>query len=224
MSEKKNKTVQGKVSFPFYYNWEEQLQRMNLEERWSFIHNLIKFHTDREITFVSEKEEMAWIGIIPALNINLEKYKAQVERSRENGKKHTGKNIIPPVLKQITQQVILEPTEPDNREETTGNREMITVNREETTGNREMITVNREETTGNREMVIGNEETEKNIVDEEPNLIEKLNSIDDWKKKLVTLGTGWVIDELIKSFQLSMEDRYAIIKIYDEMTSQRNSE
>jgi hypothetical protein len=210
MSEKKNKQVQGKVSFPFYYNWEEQLQRMNLEERWSFIHNLIKFHTDREITFVSEKEEMAWIGIIPALNINLEKYKAQVERSRENGKKHTGKNIIPPVLKQITQQVILEPTEPDKSEETTGNREMITVNREETTGN--------------REMVIGNEEREENTVDEETNLIEKLNSIDDWKKKLVTNGTGWVIDELIKSFQLSMEDRYGIIKIYDEMTSQRNSE
>jgi hypothetical protein len=210
MSEKKNKTFQGKVSFPFYYNWEEQLQRMNLEERWSFVHNLIKFHTDREITFVSEKEEMAWIGIIPALNVNIEKYKAQVERSRENGKKHTGKKGTLPISEQITHQVILEPTEPDKREETTGNREMIKVKREETTVN--------------REMVIGNEETEKNTVDEEPNLIEKLNSIDDWKKKLVTNGTGWVIDELIKSFQLSMEDRYAIIKIYDEMTSQRNSE
>ena len=203
MSEKKNKQVQGKVSFPFYYNWEEQLQRMNLEERWSFIHNLIKFHTDREITFVSEKEEMAWIGIIPALNINLEKYKAQVERSRENGKKHTGKNNTLPVSEQITHQVILEPTEPDKREEITGNSKEIT---------------------GNREKVTGNELTEKNSVDEEPNFMEKLNSIDNWEDKLVNNGTGWVIDELVKSFQLTMEDRYAIIKIYDEMTSQRNSE
>ena len=210
MSEKKNKTVKGKVSFPFYYNWEEQLLRMNLEERWSFIHNLIKFHTDREITFVSEKEEMAWIGIIPALNINLEKYKAQVERSRENGKKHIGKNKITPRSEQITQRVFYEPTEPDNSKK-------ITVNSKEILDNREEVIVNREQLSDNREMEI-------NSIVEEPNLMQKLSSIDNWEDRLIEKGTGWVIDELIRKFQLSMEDSYAIIKIYDEMTSQRNSE
>jgi hypothetical protein len=202
-----------KLSFLFYYNWEEQfLELDNDSERWNLLHNIIKFETQRELDFESKGVKHAFLGMKHGLVSNQRKYLERAERSRINGKKHTGKNKI---INEITQQVILEPKEPDNSEKVIVNIKEVNENRKEEIENGKVINDNIELSSYNNEVVF---KTELEV------LVDKLNSIDNWEDKLVNNGTGWVIDELIKSFQLSMEDRYAIIKIYDEMTSQRNSE
>jgi hypothetical protein len=202
-----------KLSFLFYYNWEEQfLELDNDSERWNLLHNIIKFETQRELDFESKGVKHAFLGMKHGLVSNQRKYFERAERSRINGKKHTGKNKV---INEITQQVILEPREPDNSEKEKVNTKEIDEKRKEEIENKEVINDNNESASDNIEM---DSRTELEV------LIDKLNSIENWEDKLVNNGTGWVIDELIKSFQLSMDDRYAIIRFYDEMNSQRNSE
>lgn len=197
--------MKGKVSFPFYYNWEQQLLRMDLEERWNFVHNLIKFHTGREISFISEKEEMAWIGIETALLINLEKYELQVQRSRENGKKSNGRP-----RKEETQEVFSKPKKPDN-----GKKEIV---------NGKEITDNRKLAVDNRKRDLDHRNTETNTEKSEFSLFYKLNSIDGWENKLLTNGSGFMIDELNRSFQLSRGEMNSLVRLYTYMNSQRDSE
>ena len=202
--------MSDKKGFLFYYNWEDQLLKMNFEERWSFIHNLIKFHTEREITFVSEKEEMAWIGILPALKINIEKYEQRAERSRENGKKHVGNKSTNQISKQITQQVILEPKEPDNSKYLIDNiKEIIDNSKQEIK---------------NRELTIENNKLEIETRNNELTLFEKLNSIPNWEDKLSNNGSGWIIDELMKLYRITGEELNEIVKLYNHMNLQRDSE
>ena len=144
--------MSNQKSFVFYLNWEVQLLKMNLEERWSFVHNLIKYHDNREITFVTDREEMAWLGVLPALETNQKKWNAKAENSRENGKKNTGKKSNnknesnPPSSEpRITHQVILEPTEPVKSKELIVNSKVSSVKGQESSDKFQGLIVESEE-------------------------------------------------------------------------------
>lgn len=201
----------GKVSFPFYYNWEEQLLRMNLEERWNFIHNLIKFHTDREISFISEKEEMAWIGIKTGLLINIEKYKQQIERSQENGKKGGRPS------NQITQQVNSKPTEPDNSKQKTENSKELKVNSEELMDNSQISNDNGKVINVKSDKELDEKVENENTVIRVP-LEERLGSIENWKEELVILNTGKFIDTYEYQLDLDIIDKIQLQDIFNSIS------
>jgi hypothetical protein len=73
-------------SFMFYMTWEALVDRMTDEELRRFINNLFRFHRGEEVVLTTRLEEMTWIGILPALKINVEKYEQKVASSKENGK------------------------------------------------------------------------------------------------------------------------------------------
>lgn len=195
-----------KISFLFYYNWLEQLEEFdNDSERWNLILNIMKFDKGQELDFCSKSVKHAFLGIKHGLISNQKKYELSVKRSRENGKKHVGKNAR---ISQITQQVISEPTEPDKSKETIDKRKKEIDNRKE-------IIENSEESIDNIEM---------DSITEEQTLFDKLSSIDNWEVKLLEKGSGWIIDELVKSVKLTASDLNEILKIHHQVTSQCKSE
>ena len=202
-----------KVSFLFYYNWLEQLEEFdNDSERWNLILNIMKFDKGQELDFCSKSVKHAFLGIKHGLISNQKKYELSAKRSRENGKKHVGKNAR---ISQITQQVFSEPKEPDKSKEIIDKSKVIIDNRKEEIDNREEIIENREESIDNIEM---------DSITEEQTLFDKLSSIDNWEGKLLEKGSGWIIDELVKSVKLTASDMNEILKMHNQMTSQCNSE
>ena len=75
-----------KHSFPFYYNWENQINELTDSELRSFILNLIHYHQGKEVILATREEKFLWNGILPALIVNEEKYERRSEVNRENGK------------------------------------------------------------------------------------------------------------------------------------------
>lgn len=202
-----------KLSFLFYYNWEEQFLELDDDsERWNLLHNIIKFETDRELEFQSKGVKHAFLGMKHGLMANQKKYQERAERSRINGRKHTGKNKL---IDEITQQVNSEPNEPDNSKKERGNSKELIDKRKEEIDNKEQITVNKEE---------GIDIIEISSISEEKSLIDKLNTISNWESELLDKGSGWIIDQLVKSFKLTSDDMNEILRLYNQMTSQRGSE
>jgi hypothetical protein len=94
----------------FYLSWKSQLDILSDKELRRFINNLISWHHGEKIELKSKSDILIWTGILPALEINDEKWNARAETSRENGKKSSGR----PPKPEITHQVIDKPTKPVN--------------------------------------------------------------------------------------------------------------
>jgi hypothetical protein len=73
-------------SFLFYLNWEQQVDLMKDDELRRFIKNLCRFARGEDVELTSREEQLCWLGIVPALEINKVKYDKKSEANRENGK------------------------------------------------------------------------------------------------------------------------------------------
>ena len=103
--------MSSQKSFMFYLSWEEQLSVLSSdEERWNFVHNLIRYHKGEELEFKSDMVRLIWLGVKIPVEENIRKWNERANNSRINGKKHTGKKNQ--IIEEITQQVFSEPKEP----------------------------------------------------------------------------------------------------------------
>lgn len=73
-------------SFLFYLNWEQQVDLMKDDELRRFIKNLCRYARGEDVELTSREEQLCWLGIVPALEINKVKYDKKSEANRENGK------------------------------------------------------------------------------------------------------------------------------------------
>ena len=203
--------------FMFYTSWEFTLLELTLEERWTFVHNLMKFYSNREneLEFPTRIDSITWKGVLPALEINRQKWNERAERSRENGGKNKIKNILHsvPLISQgveitptNTQQVISEPKEPVNSKLLNGNSKMLIVNSQLENGNSKLSTVNSELEIENSELKMDNDKTEdyhhlllkvtdRSIEEIESILDRKFASLPTWKKVLKSYGPREFIEK-----------------------------
>ena len=149
-----------KTRFLFYLDWREQMNMMTDEQVRRFINNLCKYTEGIEPDLPSDIEKALWIGILPSLKINEQKYEKRIERNRENGRLGGA-----PLGNQNANKIKTTQNNPnnlinDNREEINDNRKMISDNCKEIIDNREeasdkskMLTDNRKEITGNCEEI-----------------------------------------------------------------------
>ena len=214
-------------SFMFYLDWEELLLELDTdEERWNFVQNAINYHKGTELNFATKMVKLVWMSKKIVFETNKDKWEKSAERSRVNGKKHTGKKPSPnDIIKKITQQVIQKPTEPVKRKKLNGNSEMIN-------GNSQMINVKNQMSNENgKELKDKNQES--NVFDDESHLntnsivyntrntYEKLESIENWEEKLRSIGSGTFIDQYEKGINLTTEDKIEIARKYNSYSSTR---
>jgi hypothetical protein len=219
-----------KVRFMFYTNWEKQLLKLNLEQRWTFVHNLIKYHSNRvdEIELPDLVDEMLWDGILPALEINQRKWEERANRSRENGKKNLGNVSINnnPKEPEKTQQVISEPKEPVNSK-------MLIVNSKLENENSKQSTVKSELEIENSELKTDNDKTEdyhhllqkvedRSIGEIESILDRKFASLPTWKKVLKYYGPTEFIEKYQHIINWSNQLTVDINKYFNEMMLSTN--
>lgn len=74
-----------KKSFLFYMNWEVQIDLLTDEEVRRFNKNLFRYHRGEEVELVTISDKITWAGILPALEINKEKYEKKCLANQENG-------------------------------------------------------------------------------------------------------------------------------------------
>lgn len=192
-----------KVRFMFYTNWEKQLLKLNLEQRWTFVHNLIKYHSNRtdEIELPDLVDEILWDSILPALEINQMKWEERANRSRENGKKNLGKVSINinPREPEKTQQVITEPKQPVNSKQLNGNSKLESENSKQSTVKSELEIENGELKTDNDKTEdyhhLLQKVTDRSIEEIESILDRKFASLPTWKKVLKFYGPTEFIEK-----------------------------
>ena len=73
--------------FLFYLDWRNQMEMMNDEQVRRFVNNLCNYTEGKKIDLPTDIEKALWIGIVPSLKINAEKYEWKVKQNQENGKK-----------------------------------------------------------------------------------------------------------------------------------------
>ena len=61
------------------------MNMMNDQQVRRFISNLCNYTEGREVELPTELEKALWIGVLPSLKINDEKYERVLERNRKNG-------------------------------------------------------------------------------------------------------------------------------------------
>ncbi len=126
----------------FYLNWERQIEELPDETVVRFMKNLIKYHSGREVELPSIVDKVLWFGVLPGLDVNIDKWNDRAERSRENGKlggrppkiEHTLKTkqvTLEPKKPEQTRQVNLEPKKPVNSEKEIDNSKMTKDNRKD---------------------------------------------------------------------------------------------
>ena len=76
----------NKKRFLFYSDWKVQMEMMTDEQVRRFVYNLINFTEGKEIELPTKLEQALWIGVLPSLKINQEKYEKRVESNKLNGK------------------------------------------------------------------------------------------------------------------------------------------
>lgn len=110
-------------SFMFYLNWKTQLDILSDKELRRFINNLISWHQDENVELNTKTDLLVWNGVLPALEVNDDKWNSRADKSRENGKRggRPKKEIT-----QETQQVISEPKKPVNSKLLNDNSEKVT--------------------------------------------------------------------------------------------------
>lgn len=63
------------------------MEMMNDEQVRRFVYNLCNYTEGKKIDLPTDIEKALWIGIVPSLKINAEKYEMKVKINQENGKK-----------------------------------------------------------------------------------------------------------------------------------------
>ena len=63
----------------FYLSWETQLDVLSDKEHRRFINNLIKWHQNEDVELKSKFDKLVWNGILPALEVNNDKWNAKAE-------------------------------------------------------------------------------------------------------------------------------------------------
>ena len=217
-------------SFMFYTSWEFTLLELTLEERWTFVHNLMKFYSNREneLEFPTRIDSITWKGVLPALEINRQKWNERAERSRENGGKNKIKNILHsvPLISQgveitptNTQQVISEPERPVNSQLSTVNCELETDNGQLSTVNCELETDN-DKTEDYHHLL--HKVTDRNIDEIESILNRKFASVPTWKKVLKTYGPTEFIEKYQHIINYSNQLSVDINKYFNVMILSTN--
>jgi len=67
-------------------NWEVQIDLLTDEEVRRFNKNLFRYHKGEEVELVTISDKITWAGILPALEINKEKYEKKCLANQENSK------------------------------------------------------------------------------------------------------------------------------------------
>ena len=133
-------------SFMFYLNWKSQLDILSDKELRRFINNLIDWHQGENVELKTKTDLLVWNGVLPALEVNDDKWNSRADKSRENGKLggRPKKEIT-----QETQQVISKPKKPVNSKWLNDNGEMETEKGKE-------VNVESKLKNGNGQMITGN--------------------------------------------------------------------
>lgn len=136
----------------FYLNWKSQLDILSDKELRRFIDNLISWHQNEKVELKTKTDLLVWNGVLPALEVNDDKWNSRADKSRENGKLggRPKKEIT-----QETQQVISKPNKPDNSKMLIDNGKMervkgkgVNVESELTIGDNQMLTGNQTKFSG----------------------------------------------------------------------------
>lgn len=73
-------------SFLFYLSWEQQIDLMKDDELRRFNKNLCRYYKGEQVELPTREEQLCWLGILPALELNKIKYEKKSASNRENGK------------------------------------------------------------------------------------------------------------------------------------------
>ena len=134
-------------SFMFYLNWKTQLDILSDKELRRFINNLISWHQDENVELKTKSDLLVWNGVLPALEVNDDKWNSRANKSRENGKLG---GRPPKEITQETKQVISEPKKPVNSKLLIDNSEMEIEKGKEVNVESELTIVNGQMSTGNQ--------------------------------------------------------------------------
>ena len=130
------------------------MNMMNDQQVRRFINNLCNYTEGKEVELPTELEKALWIGVLPSLKINDEKYERVLERNRKNGQMGGAPLGNQNARKEETTQN--NPNNPisDKCKVINDKREVITGNSKETSDKREVVTGNSEMETGNWKVTI----------------------------------------------------------------------
>ena len=112
-----------------------------------FINNLISWHQDENVELKTKSDLLVWNGVLPALEVNDDKWNSRANKSRENGKLG---GRPPKEITQETKQVISEPKKPVNSKLLIDNSEMEIEKGKEVNVESELTIVNGQMSTGNQ--------------------------------------------------------------------------
>ena len=162
-----------KKRFLFYLDWRTQMSMMTDQQVRRFIINLCNFTEGKEIDLPTDIEKALWIGVVPSLKINQEKYDKKVENNRSNGQKggrpksidnpdgFPGNQINPDGFPDNPDNPDGFPDNPDNPDGFPHNpKNPIRDNSKEINENRQELTENWKEKNGNSELENGNRKLE----------------------------------------------------------------
>lgn len=201
----------------FYLSWEEQLLELSSdEERWNFVHNLIKHHKNEELKFVSKLDKMMWLWAKIPVETNQQKWNERAENSRENGKKHTGKKLTKNVdVQQITQQVISEPEEPVKSKVLKDKGQKVNDNSEKENDNNKISNDNSEISNDNNEMSNDNNEKENSEFTYLEIMMDVIfENLPDWRIQLIKLGDEEFMEKYKGYFTSTIKNDNIIKKTY----------
>jgi len=131
----------------FYLNWKTQLDILSDKELRRFINNLISWHQDENVELKTKSDSLVWSGVLPALEVNDDKWNSRADKSRENGKLG---GRPPKEITQETKQVISEPKKPVNSKLLIDNSKMEIEKGKEVNVESELTIVNGQISTGNQ--------------------------------------------------------------------------
>jgi len=131
----------------FYLNWKTQLDILSDKELRRFINNLISWHQDENVELKTKSDSLVWNGVLPALEVNDDKWNSRADKSRENGKLG---GRPPKEITQETKQVISEPKKPVNSKLLIDNSKMEIEKGKEVNVESELTIVNGQISTGNQ--------------------------------------------------------------------------
>lgn len=134
-------------SFMFYLNWKTQLDILSDKELRRFINNLISWHQDENVELKTKSDSLVWNGVLPALEVNDDKWNSRADKSRENGKLG---GRPPKEITQETKQVISEPKKPVNSKLLIDNSKMEIEKGKEVNVESELTIVDGQISTGNQ--------------------------------------------------------------------------
>jgi hypothetical protein len=131
----------------FYFNWKSQLDILSDKELRRFINNLISWHQDENVELKTKSDSLVWNGVLPALEVNDDKWNSRADKSRENGKLG---GRPPKEITQETKQVISEPKKPVNSKLLIDNSKMEIEKGKEVNVESELTIVNGQISNGNQ--------------------------------------------------------------------------